>query len=214
MVSLHKLFGPHLGCIVGNRQSMTQLLCCDKAGTTGLQSDEDLCKSWEVGTMNYEACCGAIAVKQYFDMIGSASPTTIVDSKSSCIDNARKCIQRVENRLLDRVLGYLQSCALVRIIQDADQMKVKPYDVENETDLQRIPIVCFVHASIQSHDIVKHCRRHGIICRAGKFLATNLLWDKLNIRDDGVVRFSLAHYNTIEEIEAAIEVLELLDGWS
>ena len=238
VVSLHKMFGPHLGCLIGRRQAMEQLHCSDE-GTVSL-SDEDLCKSWEMGTMNYEACCGAIGLKKYFDTIGNgkgvSSQTSYqltAESTDGHLDGQilsqqntsysckngknvlRKCIHQLENQLIHRQLGYLQERPRVRIIQDTEHMRVTPCDTQHhETSLQRIPIVCFVHANIPSHTIVEHCRKYGVICRAGKFLSTTRLWKDLGLEADvSVVRFSLAHYNTREEIDESIRVLEMLDGW-
>jgi len=265
VVSLHKMFGPHLGCLIGKRTSVIDLLChelnddnvcCDDAGAASISDDEQLAKPWEMGTMNYEACCGAIALKEYIDMIGIKAyqryggrrkyndAFTVFTNESkkgtpeSSNDNpgcgnmnyvsiSRMCVQQVETGLLHHLLSYLQSYApLVRIIQDVGEMKVshgldvamqqpQPQgSVGNESNLQRIPIVCFIHRNIPSSQIVKHCRNHEVVCRACKFLSTDNLWDELNIKDDlGVVRFSLAHYNTLEEIDQSVRVLEMLDGW-
>jgi len=231
VVSLHKLFGPHLGCIVGKRENMIQLNCTEEAEHNCL-SNEDLSKSLEPGTMNYEACCGARAVKEYFDLISvkalemsSRQTSNQITAESSDHSRntdtplishiARICIQRVENRLLDHLLGYLQTCVRVRIIQDPSQMKVNSSYDEDKTDLQKIPIVCFIHENINSQTIVDHCRERGIVFRAGKFLSTPRLWNELGIeRDVEVVRFSLAHYNKVEEINSSIRVLETIDGWS
>ena len=80
---------------------------------------------------------------------------------------------------------------------------------------RRVPIVCFLHANIASHRIVEHCRYNGVVCRACKFLSTDRLWNKLGIESDAeVVRFSLAHYNTLEEIDQSIQILETLVGWN
>mmetsp|Transcript_14299 Transcript_14299/g.23323 ORF Transcript_14299/g.23323 Transcript_14299/m.23323 type:complete len:521 (-) Transcript_14299:264-1826(-) len=293
VVSLHKLFGPHLGCLVGRRSCMVQLYHHPKDTTTAtattcfkeeekedaalVLSEETLCKSWEMGTMNYEACCGAIALKKYFDMLANygveslgvvvgnrrgeegddghqtsyqitsessndhTGATTIIASDDDAstsydVNIARMCIQQVESRLLHHLLGYLQNkCApLVRIVQDVGKMKIAHVDHHSDDDviqqlpplvkkkeerkLQRIPIVCFAHANIPSRTIVQHCRKHGVVCRACKFLSTDRLWEELGCvsmddDDGGVVRFSLAHYNTLEEIDECVRILEMLVGW-
>jgi len=234
VVSLHKLFGPHLGCLVGKRENMIQLNCTEESEHNCL-SNEDLSKSWEPGTMNYEACCGARAVEEYFDLISakalemsSRQTSNQITAESSDYHSrnntdapishksiARICIQSVENRLLHHLLGYLQTCSNVRIIQDASRMKVNSSYDEDKTDLQRIPIVCFVHESINSQMIVDHCRKNEVVCRSGKFLSTSRLWNELGIeRNVEVVRFSLAHYNTLDEINTAIRVLEMINRWS
>lgn len=140
-------------------------------------------------------------------------PTPITRSNSFYVNMAEMYIQYVENRLLSHLVGYLQSCTpLVRIIQDVGEMKVTK---DSEFNARRIPIVCFLHANISSLKIVEHCRVNGVVCRACKFLSTDRLWNEMGIeKNTEVVRFSLAHYNTLEEIDRSIQILELLDGWN
>ncbi|KAL7435374.1 hypothetical protein ACHAXH_003224 [Discostella pseudostelligera] len=272
VVSLHKLFGPHLGCLVCKR-SVAQMLHPGGNGTVcgaeptavaALLPDAILARSWELGTMNYEACCGATALYNYFVTIGSkaselfgktgiecvgdelgmtysSQPTNQITSESSndhrgedemelpfsraaapfsfYVNVAGIYIHHVENRLLYHLLGYLQSCApLVRIIQDVGVMKVtidSEHTAQQNLNPRRVPIVCFLHANIASHRIVEHCRYNGVVCRACKFLSTDRLWNELGIESDAeVVRFSLAHYNTLEEIDQSIQILETLVGWN
>ena len=249
IVSLHKLFGPHLGCLIGRRSTVVQMTTravnvtvrtegkgVETDAAASFLSNEILAKSWERGTMNYEACSGAIALLKYAEKIGmkayesfdttrsSRQTSNQVTSESSdvpisssfYVNIASACVQYVEDRLVCRLLGYLQSCTpLVRIIQDVGDMKVSkdPYG-NGSINLRRVPTVCFLHASISSHTIVEHCRRHGVVCRACKFLSTDRLWDELLLGEDvNVVRFSLAHYNTPEEIDASVRILETLEGW-
>lgn len=243
VVSLHKLFGPHLGCLIGKRSIALQV-----ANIECQLSNEKLCREYEMGTMNYEACAGAIALKEYFNELGikawrrsgdyegvhchsqtqtaqitstQASGDQVVE-RSSALSNsahlsiARTCIFQVEIRLLHSILGYLRKISRVRIIEDVGDMKVTLDGgcISNSSNERRIPIVTFVHELIPSSQIVEHCRNHGVICRACKFLATTKLWDEMNLNEyDGVVRFSFAHYNNISDIQRTIYVLEMLREW-
>jgi selenocysteine lyase/cysteine desulfurase len=67
VVSLHKMFGPHIGCLIAKKSSFLKLLNCPSA------SDAALYKLLERGTMNYEACAGACALKKYFQIIANES---------------------------------------------------------------------------------------------------------------------------------------------
>jgi selenocysteine lyase/cysteine desulfurase len=112
------------------------------------------------------------------------------------------------------ILGYLRTNSRVRIIEDIGDMKVTHEGYIPNSNQQRIPIASFVHETIPSSDIVEHCRNHGVVCRSCKFLSTDKLWDEMNLTQyDGVVRFSLAHYNSVSDITRTIDVLEMLDKW-
>jgi len=137
-------------------------------------------------------------------------------SNSARLSIARTCIVQVETGLLNSILGYLRKISRVRIIEDIGDMKVT-HDgdcIPHTSNEQRIPIVTFVHEVIPSSQIVEHCRDHGVVCRACKFLSSNKLWDEMNLTQyDGVVRFSFAHYNNISDIKRTINVLEMLEEW-
>ena len=248
VVSLHKFFGPHLGCLLGKRSAVLQMtersvndtMCGEEksmetdSALSLYVSNETLAKSWELGTMNYEACSGAAALLKYVEQIGVNACVTFdiechkcstqqasnqITSESADIQSSSTvylnivstCIHHLENRLVNHLLGYFLCVPLVRIIQDVGKMKVVNNILGNRIG-RRVPIICFTHANISSQAIVAHCRHHGVLCRSCKFLATDRLLDEMGINTD-FVRFSLAHYNTQEEIVESIRVLESLAGW-
>jgi len=78
----------------------------------------------------------------------------------------------------------------------------------------RIPVICFVHQDRSSRSIVEYCGKHGIVTRCGTFLSCEKFQREFDIdKEEGVVRFSLVHYNSIEEVARVIEVLESMPGW-
>ncbi|KAL7537541.1 hypothetical protein ACHAXR_007893 [Thalassiosira sp. AJA248-18] len=129
-----------------------------------------------------------------------------------------------ETQLLDHLLGYLQTKhgPLVCVIQDLGDMKARHHDCNDDAVLlarkkeilQRIPIVCFVHANISSRDSAALSKVWSSM--------TCLLWNELGIVEDdneddntvggggGVVRFPLAHNNTLNEIDEFIRILEMI----
>ncbi|KAF9454405.1 PLP-dependent transferase [Macrolepiota fuliginosa MF-IS2] len=85
---------------------------------------------------------------------------------------------------------------------------------EESINLTRAPTICFVivgDRAIKSKDVVKiFDEKGGIGIRYGHFYAYTLVDDlrpKLDI-DDGVVRISLVHYNTVKEVKRIIEILD------
>ena len=101
------------------------------------------------------------------------------------------------------MLEYLRSKREVRLIGPST------------TAPNRVATVSFVHRSKRSAEIVKaaNARRYGI--RFGHFYAYRLC-DRLaregvlHDAEDGVVRVSMLHYNTLDEIDGLIECLEEL----
>ena len=83
-----------------------------------------------------------------------------------------------------------------------------------------MPTVSFVHSSKKSAEIVKACAAAKIECRHGHMYEPVLVREFTWCRDafrlctalglnptDGVVRVSLVHYNTEEEVQRLIVVL-------
>jgi selenocysteine lyase/cysteine desulfurase len=85
---------------------------------------------------------------------------------------------------------------------------------EETVDVNRAPTVSFVvvgQRALKSKDIVRlFDQKGGIGIRYGHFYAYTLV-DELSPKvdpDDGVVRISLVHYNTVEEVQRIIELLK------
>ncbi|KAF8073921.1 pyridoxal phosphate-dependent transferase [Lyophyllum atratum] len=85
---------------------------------------------------------------------------------------------------------------------------------EEDAGLSRVPTISFVvvgQKPLKSRDIVRVFDQMGEIgIRYGHFYAYSLV-DELSPKvdlDDGVVRISLVHYNTVEEVERIIEILK------
>lgn len=210
VVSLHKMFGPHMGCLIGKKRSLQNLL---KLSYTS--SGNELYKLLEMGTMNYEACAGGIALQKYFQSIESELAKLTNNNGSKCC--AKLAIQSVESILVNHLLSALtQSTSSIHIIQDLGHQHIGyDYDLKKGNHpSSRLPFVSFTHAKIKPNQIVEHCRRHGVICRACKFLSSDRLWREIGIGEEALVRFSLVHYNTLKEIDRVIDVLSMMDGWA
>jgi len=75
-------------------------------------------------------------------------------------------------------------------------------------DAQRVPTISFVPAGVLPEAVVRHVDGHGIGIRWGDFYAKRLI-EKLHLHErGGVVRVSMAHYNTPAEIDRLITHLD------
>ncbi|KAG2129556.1 pyridoxal phosphate-dependent transferase [Suillus bovinus] len=143
----------------------------------------------------YELVYGATAVVPYLKSL------TPEDDLAASFD----AIANHEQTLLAPLLGFLTDARQfdrgVRIVGTS------------EIDLSRVTTVSFVvvgQNAIKSKDIVGAFDKKGEIgIRYGNFYAYSLvdnLRPKLDV-NDGVVRISLVHYNTVEEVEKIVDVL-------
>jgi len=252
IISCHKLFGPHLGALCGRIdaiQEIEQMLADvqEQEITTDstILPEQNACvrgtlyKDWEVGTISYEACEGAVALAEYMYRLSHSQNasvqmsyqstsqlervTTMHDGSNGEIHahttiahgdvlKAYDHIALAEYSLGRFLMQRLSESPFVRIINQVD--------VENFQD--RLPIICFTHQKIKCSKIVRHCIEHEIIARYGSFLAVRVLDaygmapsedSEGNVVSEGVVRFSIAHYNTLDEIRRLVTVLERLPDW-
>ena len=75
---------------------------------------------------------------------------------------------------------------------------------------KRVPVISFSVKGRSSKDIVEAIEAGSNFgCRWGHFYSKRLVDDLLGLGDvDGVVRVSMVHYNTEEEIMRFVEVLD------
>jgi selenocysteine lyase/cysteine desulfurase len=102
-----------------------------------------------------------------------------------------------EEALSDVLLGFLGSQPGIRIIGEslADRHL-------------RVPTISFVADRYNSDEIVTRVDPHRIGIRFGDFYARRLINDLGLSAKNGVVRVSMVHYNTMEEVKRLIAVLE------
>ena len=74
----------------------------------------------------------------------------------------------------------------------------------------RVPTISFVVDNIKSSSIPPEVDKHYIGIKYGDFYARRLIEDLGLAPQDGVIRVSMVHYNTSEEIDRLIKILESL----
>mmetsp|Transcript_11769 Transcript_11769/g.18863 ORF Transcript_11769/g.18863 Transcript_11769/m.18863 type:complete len:429 (+) Transcript_11769:2-1288(+) len=239
VVSMHKLFGPHLGVLVGRRgQAMEQL---------SVATQESFLSSLESGTVNIEGCAGVVGLGVYFRSLARfyhtstngrddiklqlrtsltgenvveepGHRTLITSGDVVSLDDVKlaySMIRRVEIRLTNFLIQGLGRSQFVRILGCPLSNSSLPCHEEQSTLLVRLPTVSFLHDTISSQEIYRFCKDRGIICRHGLFLCTEFFAADFGLENnpDGLLRVSLSHYNTVEEISELFNVLDSIPGW-
>ena len=68
--------------------------------------------------------------------------------------------------------------------------------------------------NIPSKSIVAHGRSYGLKIRNGSFLSDLILESQGVVnKDDGVVRISLSHYNSFQDVNKCMDILESMEMW-
>jgi cysteine desulfurase family protein (TIGR01976 family) len=188
--SFYKVFGPH--CAV---------MWLERALLLGLPSlnhyfigPEVLPYKLQPGNLNYELTCGCAAVADYLCDTGLALGAT--GTRRQQMQSAFEAFARHEDTLAEQLLAWLRARAGVRII-----------GLPSVQAGERVPTISFVAAGRASEGIVRRVDPHGIGIRHGDFYARRLI-EALGLQHQGgVVRVSIAHYNTAEEIDRLLHAL-------
>ena len=105
-----------------------------------------------------------------------------------------------EEKLQEILLSYLCGRSDVTIYghREADRGK-------------RMPVISFSVKDKSSKDIVEEVESKSAFgCRWGHFYSKRLVDDYLGLGPEGVVRVSLVHYNTEEEVKGFVKVLDIV----
>ena len=146
----------------------------------------------EPGAFPYELLYGACGVPDY---LRELSGRITGDMDAGGFQPAYEAIATHEDRLSARLLSYLSSEPVVRIIGG------------DRPGPGRLPTISFVVEGCRSSEIPVRLDPQGIGIRWGHFYAPRLI-DRLGLTQrDGVVRVSMVHYNALDEVDRLISGL-------
>ena len=188
--SAYKFFGPHLGVVWG-REPLLKSLPPYKVRP---QYDDPPAK-FEMGTPQIELFAGLAAAVDYLAWLGTLAGTQ-GDRRTRIAAGFRETVVW-ERSLAQRLIDGLVQISGVTIC-----------GIAGAQGSQRVPTVSFRHARIASAAIARELARQGIFVWSGHNYALETV-RRLGIDEtDGVVRIGAVHYNTPEEIDAALEALK------
>jgi cysteine desulfurase family protein (TIGR01976 family) len=188
--STYKVYGPHMAAMWGRRDALAEL----SGPNHFFVPDDDLPYKFEVGGANHEGCAGLLGLRDYLAFLVGENDPAALDRPA--IERAFDFMTACELPLQARLIEYLRSRDDLRIIGPIDDGD------------SRVGTISFVHDSKSSAEITAAVDRSGIGIRHGHMYAYHLCEAAGLEPEDGVVRTSLVHYNTLEEIERLIEVFD------
>lgn len=179
--SLYKVFGPHCALLCSAPDAAAVLTSLNHEWL----QPADTASRLEPGAWPYELAWGAAAVPDYLAALAAQHGAP-----------AFEVITAHERELVRPLLDWLAGRPGVRIMGSPG---VGP---------GRLPTVSFVTSKCSPAEVVAHADRAGIGIRHGHFYAPRLV-EALGLqRATGVVRISLAHYNTPGEVARLVDALE------
>lgn len=187
--STYKVFGPHMAALFGTNEAMAEL----DGPNHFFIPKTDVPYKFELGGASHEGCAGLLALGDYLQFIAGDDRSKPIDRAT--IDRAWSVMTQLELPLQERLIDFLRSREDVRLIGPAHG---KP---------TRVPTISFTHRNKSSASIAKAINARGIGMRSGHMYAYRLCKAMGINTNDGVVRISMVHYNTLDEIDRLIDVL-------
>jgi cysteine desulfurase family protein (TIGR01976 family) len=188
--SFYKTFGPHFAVLWGKREALLELPSLNHF----FIGQDVIPYKLQPGNLNYELSYGCIGISDYLIDIGqrlgaSGTPRQLMQA-------AFDAFEVQEDLLAETLLAFLRDTPGVRIIGKS-----------RVTDGDRVPTISFVVDGVQSEDIVRRVDNHRMGIRFGDFYARRLIEQLGLTRHGGVVRVSIAHYNSVDELNRLVEHL-------
>jgi cysteine desulfurase family protein (TIGR01976 family) len=185
--SFYKTYGPHFAVMYGKYEKLLEL--------DGLYhyfyGREKVPMKLEPGNTNYELAWGSAGIVDYIDELGGST------GDRAAIDRAFDKIASHETLLGEKLLAYLRDRNDVRIVGRRDSAMER-----------RVPTIAFKVEGRDSAEIVRSTEADRIGIRFGDFHSRRLIEHLGLAEGNGVVRVSMVHYNTPEEVDRLIASLD------
>ena len=192
--SFYKTFGPHMGCLYGKRE---HLLAAKNQGHYFFSND-DIAHKLNPAGPQHEIIASLQGIDDYFEALSNHH----LDSTPSVLISRQKAlfalIAEHEEGLANKFLEFLKTRRELRL-----------FGPWNSSKSVRVPTFSFTVKKKSSHEIPRTLATKGIAVSNGHFYAKRLIETMGVINsEEGVVRVSMAHYNTEEEVGRLIAAMD------
>jgi cysteine desulfurase family protein (TIGR01976 family) len=188
--SLYKTYGPHYAVMYGKHDHLLEL---DTLYHYFYGKDKVPGKL-EPGNPSYECAYSTLAIRDYFVGLGGAAPTP-----RAALEAGFAAVTAQEDALVERLLSYLTA-----------RNDCHVFGATTNTDSKRIPTVAFRFDGRNSGALAKAMDAHKIAIRHGDFHSRRLVEDLGQTGDGGLLRVSMVHYNTLDEIDRFCTALDTI----
>ena len=187
----YKIFAPHMGFAWCRADAINRLPTFREDFIPDVTPDK-----LEAGTYVYENVAGMEAVVHYLDRIGRRAGAPADSPRATAIRCAMEAIAAYERTLSSALLDAVESIDGTSVHGVTDRSR--PGD--------RVPTVSFSVDGLPSSSVAAALAAQGVGARSGHMYAPRLM-ERLRLMPGGVVRVSLVHYNTVEEVTRFREIL-------
>ncbi|MDB4027227.1 aminotransferase class V-fold PLP-dependent enzyme [Candidatus Thioglobus sp.] len=194
--SLYKTFGPHLGLLYGKKDILNKLPNQNHEFLEG-----DVPYTLNPGGPNHEELSCLIGVYEYFNNLYEHHFPSQEASTRGKIEAVNDLIAKHEMEIANPLLDYINTRDDINLIGKT-----------NISNKDRAPTIAFTMNNKSSKELSSDLVQQGIATRNDNFYAWRCLKALGIDTDDGVVRTSMVHYNTHEDVKKLIEALKDIRG--
>lgn len=186
--SPYKFYGPHLGVVFGKRHRLEALHAYKLRCAT-----DELPLRFSVGTPAFELIAGLMGTLDYFQWL--AGELGVNGDRRALFKGAYAAMGAHEDQLSEALLAGLTAMPGVSL-QGACTLD------------HRVATFSFTHDRHPASAIAKQLSRAGVYCHWGDNYAYEVARALQLDPQEGVLRLGIGHYNTMEEIGAALDIIE------
>ena len=192
--SLYKTYGPHLGLLYGKKEILKKLPNQNHEFLEG-----DILYTLNPGGPNHEELSCLVGVYEYFINLFDHHFPEEDSSVRDKIQKVNDLISNHEKEIANPLLEYLSSRSDIRVIGK-----------KTISNKDRAPTIAFTMNNKSSKDLSSALVKNGIATRNDNFYAWRCLKALGIDADDGVVRTSMVHYNSHEDVSNLIKALKAI----
>ncbi|MCS7055808.1 MAG: cysteine desulfurase-like protein [Thermoflexales bacterium] len=197
--STYKFWGPHQGILYGRYELLDRLPAYKVR-----PADNRPPRKFETGTQSHENQAGLLGVIEYLEWLATQadiapeSNANLRSPRAAALHRAMRAIQTYETELIGYLIERVTTIPGVRFFGIRERARMT----------ERVPTVAIRYKDEHPRATAERLAQHGICVWDGNYYAINLT-ERLGVEaSGGMVRIGLTHYNTREEIDRLLDVLE------
>ncbi len=193
LVSLYKVFGPHVGLLYGKSEHLLRARNINHF----FFGEDEVPYKLQPGNVNHELTASLPGVLDYLDAVDRHHFAAEEPDTGRRLARTFDLLERHEEALVSPLMEFLSARRGVRVIgpRSADRAL-------------RVPTVAFAIPGRDAAEIPPRLDERRVAVRFGHFYAYRAMQALGLDGSHGVVRASLAHYNTHEEVARLIRALD------
>lgn len=194
LCSAYKFYGPHLGILWGRSELLNALPAYK------VRPAKDLAPyRWEHGTPSFETWNGLLACLDYWASLGEEFGDAELPAYAGRRLNMKRAlvaVQTYERKLVKALIQGLNAIPGVTVAGITDSARLD----------QRVPTVAMVKARYTPAEIARYLADKNVYVWSGDYYAVEIM--RRLKRPAGMARIGIGQYNTLDEINTVLNLLD------